>query len=35
MGRNLAEKQAIVTQLQESLSETQMTIVIDYQGLTV
>lgn len=35
MGRNLTEKQAIVAGLQENLSGTQMTIVIDYKGLTV
>jgi large subunit ribosomal protein L10 len=35
MGRTLEEKKEIVAGLQESLSDTLMTIVIDYQGLTV
>jgi large subunit ribosomal protein L10 len=35
MGRTLEDKKKIVAGLQESLSDTLMTIVIDYQGLTV
>lgn len=35
MGRTLAEKQAMVSDLKEHLSQTQLTIVIDYKGLSV
>ncbi|NJN87820.1 MAG: 50S ribosomal protein L10 [Leptolyngbyaceae cyanobacterium SL_7_1] len=35
MGRTLEDKQAIVAELKESLSDAQLAIVIDYQGLTV
>jgi large subunit ribosomal protein L10 len=35
MGRTLENKQAIVADLQTRLSETQMTVVIDYRGLSV
>jgi len=35
MGRTLASKQAIVAELKENLSSSQMVAVIDYQGLTV
>lgn len=35
MGRTLEDKKQIVAGLQENLSDTVMTIVIDYQGLTV
>jgi large subunit ribosomal protein L10 len=35
MGRTLANKQAIVAELKENLSSSQMVAVIDYQGLTV
>lgn len=35
MGRSLADKQEIVTELKESLSQSQMALVIDYKGLTV
>lgn len=35
MGRTLKEKQQIVTGLQENLSDTLMTVVIDFKGLTV
>lgn len=35
MGRTKESKDAIITELKESLSETQMAIVIDYQGLSV
>lgn len=35
MGRTLADKQAIVADLKQNLSESQMAIVIDYKGLTV
>ncbi len=35
MGRTLADKKAIVAELQETLQRTQMVLVIDYQGLTV
>jgi large subunit ribosomal protein L10 len=35
MGRTLENKQAIVTELKQTLSESQLALVIDYQGLTV
>jgi len=35
MGRTLENKQAIITELKETLSETQMAFIIDYQGLSV
>ncbi|MEB3212529.1 MAG: 50S ribosomal protein L10 [Leptolyngbyaceae bacterium] len=35
MGRTLEDKKAIVTELKELLSESQLAIVIDYQGLSV
>ncbi|PPS41259.1 50S ribosomal protein L10 [Chroococcidiopsis sp. TS-821] len=35
MGRTLENKQAIVAELKESLSQSQLALVIDYQGLTV
>jgi large subunit ribosomal protein L10 len=35
MGRTLANKHAIVAELKENLSTSQMVAVIDYQGLTV
>lgn len=35
MGRTTADKQAIVAELKESLSQAQLAMVIDYQGLTV
>ena len=35
MGRTLENKQAIITELKESLSESQLALVIDYQGLSV
>jgi len=35
MGRTLENKQEIVAELKESLSQSQLAIVIDYQGLTV
>lgn len=35
MGRTLANKKAIVADLQQSLRETQMAVVIDYKGLSV
>lgn len=35
MGRTLENKKAIVADLKNSLSEAQMALVIDYQGLTV
>jgi large subunit ribosomal protein L10 len=35
MGRTRENKDAIITELKESLSESQMAIVIDYQGLSV
>lgn len=34
MGRTLANKKEIVAELKERLSESQMALVIDYQGLT-
>lgn len=35
MGRTLEDKKAIVAELKESLTDTQLTVVIDYQGLSV
>jgi len=35
MGRTRENKETIITELKESLSESQLAIVIDYQGLTV
>lgn len=35
MGRTLANKQAIVAELKETLSASQLTFIIGYQGLTV
>ncbi|GAA6614662.1 50S ribosomal protein L10 [Scytonema sp. NUACC26] len=35
MPRTIEDKQAIVADLKETLSESQLAIVIDYQGLTV
>lgn len=35
MGRTLENKQAIVAELKESLSQSQLAVVIDYKGLTV
>jgi len=35
MGRTLEDKQAIVAELKQTLSESQLALVIDYQGLTV
>lgn len=35
MGRTLENKQAIVADLKETLSQSQMAFIIDYQGLTV
>lgn len=35
MGRTLENKQAIVAELKEKLSESQLAVVIDYKGLTV
>jgi large subunit ribosomal protein L10 len=35
MGRTLENKQAIVADLKDSLSQAQMALVIDYKGLTV
>jgi large subunit ribosomal protein L10 len=35
MGRTLENKQAIVAELKDHLSESQMVAVVDYQGLTV
>ncbi|MBE9227685.1 50S ribosomal protein L10 [Phormidium sp. LEGE 05292] len=35
MGRTRESKDAIITELKESLSESQLAIVIDYQGLSV
>jgi large subunit ribosomal protein L10 len=35
MGRSPEEKKQLVTELKAALDETQMTFVIDYQGLTV
>lgn len=35
MGRTPENKQAIVAELKESLSQSQLALVVDYQGLTV
>lgn len=35
MGRTLEDKKAMVAELKESLSQSQLAIVIDYKGLTV
>jgi len=35
MGRTLEDKKQIVAGLKENLSDVVMTVVIDYQGLTV
>ncbi len=35
MGRTLEEKQVLVAELKESLSQAQLAVVIDYKGLTV
>lgn len=35
MGRTLADKQEIINELKQSLSESQLTLVIDYAGLSV
>jgi large subunit ribosomal protein L10 len=35
MGRTLEEKKAIVASLQQTLSESTMTVVVNYRGLTV
>jgi large subunit ribosomal protein L10 len=35
MGRSVEDKKAIVAELKESLGETTLALVIDYQGLTV
>lgn len=35
MGRTLEDKKAIVTELKESLNDTQLTVVVDFKGLTV
>lgn len=35
MGRTLEDKQALVTEIKQSLSESQLALVIEYQGLTV
>jgi large subunit ribosomal protein L10 len=35
MGRTLEDKQAIVAELKDSLSQSQLAVVIDYKGLTV
>ena len=35
MGRTLEDKQAMVAELKESLTDTQLAVVIDYQGLSV
>lgn len=35
MGRTLADKQEMVSKLKEHLSQAQLTIVIDYKGLSV
>lgn len=35
MGRTLEDKKAIVAELKQNLSESQMSFVIDYKGLTV
>jgi large subunit ribosomal protein L10 len=35
MGRTLEDKQAIVAELKDTLSQSQLAVVIDYKGLTV
>lgn len=35
MGRTLEDKQALVTEIKQNLSESQLALVIEYQGLTV
>ena len=35
MGRTVEDKQAMVAEIKESLTESQLAMVIDYQGLTV
>ncbi|RAM51457.1 50S ribosomal protein L10 [Mastigocladus laminosus UU774] len=35
MGRTIEDKQEIVAELKETLSQSQLALVIDYQGLTV
>lgn len=35
MGRTLEDKKAIVTELKETLSDSQMAVIIDYKGLSV
>lgn len=35
MGKSKAEKSVVITDLKENLSQAQMAMVIDYQGLTV
>ncbi|MFP4133346.1 MAG: 50S ribosomal protein L10 [Halothece sp.] len=35
MGRTLEDKKRVVTELQELLQESQLTVVIDYKGLSV
>ena len=35
MGRTPENKQQIVSDLQENLKDTQMTVVIDFEGLSV
>jgi large subunit ribosomal protein L10 len=35
MGRTKESKEAIVTELKQNLSEAQMAVIVDYQGLTV
>ncbi len=35
MGRSLKDKQAMVTEIKETLNEAQLILAIDYQGLTV
>lgn len=35
MGRTLEDKQAMVTEIKETLSQSQLAVVIDYKGLSV
>lgn len=35
MGRTIEDKQALVAEIKDSLSQTQLALVINYQGLTV
>jgi len=35
MGRTLADKQAMVTEIKETLSQSQLAVVIDFKGLSV